>query len=327
MHIELLVHGNLYKEDALRISDMVESVFKPRPLPQAQWRTSRNLILPPGCNYLYERILANPENVNHCIEYILHVGDPQERSLRAKLLLLSQMLEEPVFDTLRTKEQLGYIVSGGAQFSGAAANYRILIQSEKPCSFLEHRIDAFLVGFAKALQEMPQQEFDAHKIGTINKRLEKLKNLNQESGRMWHHITSEAFDFELGKSVMRVAYTSHEYRDADVRIVQRDVEALEPLSKNDIIEFFNTNFSPSSEQRAKVSVHLIAQGSSVAATTEDAGAAPSPVVTGEVAARDNSTQLPVRIQDVKAFKASLALSAGLQPVKDITEFEDLGAKL
>jgi insulysin len=327
MHIELLVHGNLYKEDALRISDMVESVFKPRPLPQAQWRTSRNLILPPGCNYLYERILANPENVNHCIEYILHVGDPQERSLRAKLLLLSQMLEEPVFDTLRTKEQLGYIVSGGAQFSGAAANYRILIQSEKPCSFLEHRIDAFLVGFAKALQEMPQQEFDAHKIGTINKRLEKLKNLNQERGRMWHHITSEAFDFELGKSVMRVAYTSHEYRDADVRIVQRDVEALEPLSKNDIIEFFNTNFSPSSEQRAKVSVHLIAQGSSVAATTEDAGAAPSPVVTGEVAARDNSTQLPVRIQDVKAFKASLALSAGLQPVKDITEFEDLGAKL
>jgi insulysin len=201
MHIELLVHGNLYKEDALRISDMVESVFKPRPLPQAQWRTSRNLILPPGCNYLYERTLANPENVNHCIEYILHVGDPQERSLRAKLLLLSQMLEEPVFDTLRTKEQLGYICSGGPQFNGAAANYRILVQSEKPCSFLEERIDAFLVSFANTLEQMPQQEFEAHKIGTINKRLEKLKNLNQESGRMWHHITSEAFDFELGKFV------------------------------------------------------------------------------------------------------------------------------
>jgi insulysin len=34
----------------------------------------------------------------------------------------------------------------------------------------------------------------------INKRLEKMKNLNQESGRFWHHVTSEAFDFELGKS-------------------------------------------------------------------------------------------------------------------------------
>jgi insulysin len=99
------------------------------------------------------------------------------------------------------------------------------------------------------------------------------------------------------------------------------------LSKNDIIEFFRLKFNPSSELRAKVSVHLIAQGSSAAssaATTTDAST-PAPTTNGE--SNQTSTRVPVRITDVKAFKASLVLSAGLQPVKNITEFEDLGAKL
>jgi len=77
--------------------------------------------------------------------------------------------------------------------------FRILIQSEKDCAFLEKRIDNFLVNFEKELEEMSEGDFDKHKIGLINKRLEKLKNLSEESGRLWHHVASEAFDFDLGK--------------------------------------------------------------------------------------------------------------------------------
>ena len=199
MHIEILVHGNLYKEDALRMTNLVESVLKPRPLPQSQWKTSRTLLPPAGANYLYERVLKNPDNVNHCIEYSVMIGDGQDRPLRAKLLLLGQMADEPVFDTLRTKEQLGYVVGGGPLFLGTLAGYRILVQSEKDCAYLEKRIDAFLNTFENMIMEMSAEEFEAHKIGIINKRLEKLKNLNQETGRLWHHVSSEAYDFELSK--------------------------------------------------------------------------------------------------------------------------------
>jgi len=293
MHIEVLAHGNLYKENALRIADLIEGILKPRPLPQAQWRTSRNLILPPGSNYLYERTLANPNNVNHCINYVIHIGDPQQRELRARLLLLAQMLEEPVFDTLRTKQQLGYIVAGGPQFSGTAASYRILIQSEKSCPYLETRIDAFLVSFAETLDSMPESDFQAHKKGAINRRLEKLKNLNQENARLWHHISSEAFDFES---------------------TTLDVAALEPITKADLLAFYREKLLPSSPVRAKVSVHMIAQA-------QKSGAADS------VEALEDFGKKPTLIKDVKAFKASLPLSAGLQPLKDITEFEDLEAKL
>ncbi len=59
---------------------------------------------------------------------------------------------------------------------------------------------AWLAGYEQVLREMPGDEFESYKTGLINKRLEKLKNLGQETGRFWHHVTSEVFDFELGKS-------------------------------------------------------------------------------------------------------------------------------
>lgn len=43
--------------------------------------------------------------------------------------------------------------------------------------------------------------------------------------------------------------------------VYRDVEHIKPLTKSDIIEFHRLYFKPGSSERAKASVHLIAQSS------------------------------------------------------------------
>lgn len=45
---------------------------------------------------------------------------------------------------------------------------------------------------------------------------------------------------------------------------------------------------------------------------------------GDVAPRERKA---VVIEDVKAFKASMPLSAGARPVRELSEFEELGAKL
>ncbi|KAF2203788.1 hypothetical protein GQ43DRAFT_389257 [Delitschia confertaspora ATCC 74209] len=237
-HIELLAHGNLYKEEALQITDLVERTLKPKKLPQSQWEISRNFILPPGSNFIYERKLKDPANVNHCIEYSLYVGDKSVRDLRAKILLFAQMTDEPAFNQLRTIEQLGYVVFSGASFSDAWAGYRILIQSEKDCEYLEGRIDHFLTGFGKKLQDMTEKEFEDHKRSIINKRLEKLKNLTQECNRFWVHIVGEEYDFELANE---------------------DVAHISPLTKSDLVEFYDRYISPISPKRAKLAVHLVAQ--------------------------------------------------------------------
>ena len=243
VHIEVLAHGNIYKEDALRMTDLIDSTLKPRPLPQSQWQVRRNLILPPGGDFTYQRTLRDPVNVNHCIEYYLYVGAVSDMTLRAKLLLLAQMTDEPGFDQLRTKEQLGYIVFTGATMAATTMGYRVIIQSEKPTEYLEERINAFLVFFDKSLKDMSESDFESHKKSLINKRLEKIKNLNQESSRFWNHVSSEYFDFLQ---------------------VERDAAQLKPLSKSDMIEFYEHFIHPTSPNRAKLSVHMIAQSSPAA---------------------------------------------------------------
>lgn len=200
MHIETFVHGNLYKEDALKLSDLIESTLRPRALPQAQWPIHRALIFSPGSNYVYHKTLKDPANVNHCIEYLLYVGNKADRALRAKVLLLDQMTHEPAFDQLRTKEQLGYVVFSGQRSTMTTMGYRFIIQSEKTPEYLESRIDAFLTLYGEILVNMSDSEFEGHKRSLITKRLEKLKNLDQESGRLWSYVEHETFDFELGKS-------------------------------------------------------------------------------------------------------------------------------
>lgn len=199
MHIETFVHGNIYKEDALKLSDLIENILKPRTLPQAQWPVVRSLIYPPGGNFVYNKTLKDPANVNHCIEYLLYVGDRADRALRMRVLLLDQMTHEPAFDQLRTKEQLGYVVFSGARPTATTVGYRFIIQSEKTPKYLESRIDSFLTGYLDTLTKMSDSEFDGHKRSLITKRLEKLKNLDQESGRLWGHIDGEYFDFETRK--------------------------------------------------------------------------------------------------------------------------------
>jgi insulysin len=204
--IEVLAHGNLYKEEALKITDLVERLIKPTKLPANQLPIRRNLILPSGSNFIYERQLKDPANVNHCIEYSLYAGNRYDNALRAKLLLVGQMTDEPCFNQLRTIEQLGYVVFSSANFQDTWAGYRILIQSEKDCRYLEGRIENFLNTFEQTLQDMSQEDFEGHKRAIINKRLAKLKNLSQEDGRFWNHIYSDSYDFLQGKlSALRTA--------------------------------------------------------------------------------------------------------------------------
>lgn len=199
MYLETYVHGNLEREDALKVNNVLESTFQPRSLPRSQLPISRSLILPPGSNYVYNKTLEDPENVNHCVETWLYVGDRRDRTLRAKLLLMEQIAHEPGFDQLRTKEQLGYIVFTGTRSSATRNGLRILVQSERTPDYVDSRIEAFLVHLDEVIDNMSEAEFEGHKRSLILKRLEKPRNLGQESNRHWSEIASEYYDFENGK--------------------------------------------------------------------------------------------------------------------------------
>lgn len=201
LHMEAVVHGNLYKEDALKLTDMLETTLKTRPLPRSQWPIARSFLFPPGSNFVFKKTLGDPANVNHCIEYYLFVGEKHEPMVRAKVLLLDQILHEPCFDQLRTKEQLGYIVFSGAKASTTTLGFRFLIQSEKTVQYLEGRIESFLSNYVETLEQMGDTDFESHKRSLVIKLLEKMKNLDQETNRLWSQIANEYYDFESCKSL------------------------------------------------------------------------------------------------------------------------------
>ncbi|KAI1128510.1 peptidase M16 inactive domain-containing protein [Nemania abortiva] len=299
LHIEAFIHGNLYKEDALKLTDMLESILKPGVLPKEEWPIMRSLEYPPGSNYLYKKTLKDPENINHCIEYFLHIGSKGDRSIRAKTQLLDQIIHEPAFDQLRTKEQLGYIVFSGLRGTATTYGFRFIIQSERPSEYLESRIDSFLQAQATALQEMTDANFESHKRSVVVKRLEKLKNLDSETNRHWAQISNEYYDFEGAR---------------------RDAARVEKLTKDEMIEFYKTFIDPTSPKRAKLVVQLIAQGTS---SKSKETAAKKEEVTPPIS---NGTQ-PVLITSVRDFKVKMAATAGPQAVHDLSEFEELDSKL
>ena len=201
MHFEVLAHGNVYKEDALNVAKLVTSTLKCRPLPPQQWPSSRTVSLPEGADFVYRRTLEDPDNVNHCMDYYLMFGPNSNKPRRAALIVFDKITSEPCFDVLRTKEQLGYVVSSGYKSFLTEMSFRLLVQSERDCDYLESRCDAFLESMEQTLVDMSDEEFERYKSSEIDSRLEKLKNLNEETNRFLIHIGSERYNFDLGELV------------------------------------------------------------------------------------------------------------------------------
>ena len=80
-------------------------------------------------------------------------------------------------------------------------------------------------------------------------------------------------------------------------------------------------------------VALVSLLPSLGIVPKDAAAEPNGAIDGSVQSKDDAVvegevrSKTVVIEDVKAFKASMPLSAGVRPVKDLSEFEELEAKL
>ena len=80
---------------------------------------------------------------------------PATLHTRALASLLGSLLAVPVFETLRTKEQLGYLVSAAACTTGhgGVAALRISVQSSRAsCQHIEERISACMAAFRGVLE-------------------------------------------------------------------------------------------------------------------------------------------------------------------------------
>lgn len=239
VYIEVLFHGNLTKEEVLDISSKVENVFKQnassKPLLPSQLTKHREVQLPDGANLLFE--VENEVHKSFCLE-IYYQCELQALEGNMFLELFCKIISESCFDILRTKEQLGYIVASGVRRANGVQGLRFIIQSDKAPSYLDARVEKFLVTMQEKMEKMEEEEFEKYKDSVAVQRLEKPKKLSAETLRYWNEITSQQYNFD--REITEVAF-------------------LRTITKQQILEFYEKLISSAAKGRHKLSVHVLPQ--------------------------------------------------------------------
>ncbi|KAF3827763.1 hypothetical protein GH733_000998 [Mirounga leonina] len=239
LHIEALLHGNITKQAALGIMQMVEDTLiehaHTKPLLPSQLVRYREVQLPDRGWFVYQQ---RNEVHNNCGIEIYYQTDMQSTSENMFLELFCQIISEPCFNTLRTKEQLGYIVFSGPRRANGIQGLRFIIQSEKPPHYLESRVEAFLITMEKSIEDMTEEAFQKHIQALAIRRLDKPKKLSAECAKYWGEIISQQYNFDRDNT--EVAY-------------------LKTLTKEDIIKFYKEMLAVDAPRRHKVSVHVLAR--------------------------------------------------------------------
>ncbi|EER08001.1 conserved hypothetical protein [Perkinsus marinus ATCC 50983] len=116
---------------------------------------------------------------------------------RVLLDLLESVMEEPLFDTLRTKQQLGYSVFCGVRLTGGVLGYVVVVQSAVagPATLWE-RVDEFLRDFRKSvLVDMSEETFASHVVSLARSKLEPPRTLTEEATTMWCEVQESRYNW------------------------------------------------------------------------------------------------------------------------------------
>jgi insulysin len=153
-----LVYGNIESSNVNNLFDIFNGLY------------SNNINPLPKINELenFELVHPNIQEKSNCVCYFYPIGlfIPREYVL---LGLTANILRQSFFDNLRTKNQLGYLVSMG---STSIRNYNFFIvqkiQSDKPIKFIEEKIEEYNKTIRKQIQEVDFEKF----VETLKNELE-----------------------------------------------------------------------------------------------------------------------------------------------------------
>ncbi|KAJ2522124.1 metalloprotease [Coemansia sp. RSA 1939] len=216
--VQMLAMGNFTEKEALDIADIVIDTMDSKPLPEYARCIYRSILHDPGCYAHHER-MPDDANVNSSVDLSIFTGMTDNKRERVVLDLVSLILQEPYFDKLRTKEQLGYIIYGSDRkyISGHMA-LRLLVQSESSPAYVSQRIEHFVRGFRQRLVDITQKKFERYATSLRVNREEKLKNLSEEANRFWRQINTGYYEFDR---------------------IEHDMKILKTIRREDLLEFWD----------------------------------------------------------------------------------------
>jgi insulysin len=193
-----LIMGNIDEEGVEKFVKVVDGqLFDDKKddfeILQSKDRSRRDVLkLPLGSNVLINEE-PNKDDDNSCCVHYYQLPTRNDKEKQMLLELLSVIMEQPFYDELRTKQQLGYIVYSGIRYKESIPTLCFIVQSSLINSNdIQDRIDSYLNEFILHVEEnVKEDEFKSFKNGLIETKLEEDQRLTSQAGRFWSEISNE----------------------------------------------------------------------------------------------------------------------------------------
>jgi insulysin len=244
VQLDVFVHGNASLQEAKDAAEMIQSAFHEmgsEALPEVTRKKVTKL--PTGKTTIFEYDLAaeNPAQENCCTQNVYQVGssgtEPEDFKRDACLIVVCQVAGTSAYQQLRTEEQLGYIVQAGFWSEAHVVGMSVLVQGTRMTpTEADARIEDWLAKFGKQLEDMADEEFDQIVEGIVKNRTQRYARLAQETSLHWGEIAPRRYQFDC---------------------LKLGVEALEVISKADVLDFFAAYFPASAPTRRKLSMRVL----------------------------------------------------------------------
>ncbi|XP_027179433.1 nardilysin-like isoform X1 [Coffea eugenioides] len=239
LYIEGLCHGNLLEEEAVVISNIFKSNFSVPALPVEMRHKECVMCLPSGADLVRDIRVKNKLEKNSVVELYYQIEPELESGLtklKALVDLFDEIVEEPLFNQLRTKEQLGYVVDCSPRVTYRIMGFCFRVQSsEYNPVYLQGRIDNFINGIEEMLEGLDNESFENYKSGLMGKLLEKDPSLLYETNRFWGQIVDKRYMFDLS---------------------EKEAMELGSIQKGDVIEWYRTYLRHPSPKCRRLAVRV-----------------------------------------------------------------------
>lgn len=239
--VECYVAGNIEHAEAETAIENIETAFfkssNPlcRPLFPSQHLTNRVVKLGKGKSFCYSAKGLNPNDENSCLVHYIQ-AHPDDYLANVKLELIVLIAKQPTFHQLRSVEQLGYITVLLKRNILGIYGLQFVIQSTaKGPGYIDQRVEALLSKFETELRQLSEDEFKRNVSALVDMKLEKHKNLREESRYFWKEITDGTFKFDRKES---------------------EVAALKQLTQQQLVDFFDEFVKVGSTRKKTLSIRV-----------------------------------------------------------------------
>jgi insulysin len=180
--LEALVHGNVTADYAIASARRFGRALAAQPVPDADLLRRRLLVETPGESVrTNEKLIVN--NSAYRREYLLGGDDPE---MRAATLALANFMGEPFYAEMRTRQQLGYVVFGGAGDEERTNFAYFIIQSgEHPADEVEARAGEYIAKLPGLLAALTDEQWATIIAGARDQLKEKDKTIAERAGRLF----------------------------------------------------------------------------------------------------------------------------------------------